>query len=174
MLAKKKKSLYIPGVTVLYKLGVKPNHLTVIGLILAVIALFQPLVPALILFATAFVIDVLDGNLARKHNLKTVFGGFLDSVIDKTVEILFIFYIANLYGVQQLGMLAIGLSIMISYVKHRARLELHSFFDRAERLIFLLLFIIFFNNQAVIAFSVYNIFCSLAIIQLIVKVARRL
>lgn len=174
MLAKKKKKLRIPGVKTLYKLGVKPNHLTITGLLIAVTAFFTPLSTGLILFSTAFFIDVLDGNLARNHKLTSKFGGVLDSTIDKIVEALFITYLGIQLGAQTQGMMAVGLSIMISYIKHRSGLSLTSFFDRGERLIFLLITTILLSNQATINFIIYNALCTLAIIQLMHKVRQRL
>ena len=171
MLAKRKKALRIPGVDLLARLGVKPNHLTLLGLIIGVTAVFQEFTTGIILFSVAFLLDLLDGNLARRHELTTHFGGVLDSVIDKLVEVLFIYYLAVKFSVQTMGMLSIGLSILISYVKHRADLKIHSFFDRAERLIYLLLVALFLSdlNQFILAFNVYNLLCLGAITQLMVK-----
>jgi len=169
MLAKKKKKLKMPLVKLLYKLGVKPNHITIIGLSLAIIALFTPLGIALTLFATSFLLDVIDGNLARRYKLTTKFGGLLDSVSDKIVELLFIYYLSTLYNVTNLSIIAAGLSIMISYTKHRAGIKAHTIFDRAERLIFLLISTILFNNNMNIVLYGFIALCTIAITQVMVK-----
>lgn len=160
-----KKRIVLP-VSFLHKLGIKPNHLTVAGLILAITALFLPLIPALILFTASFILDVFDGNLARRFKLITKFGGILDSVCDKIVEVLFIYYMASSFNIGNLAILSAGLSILISYVKHRSGLKINSFFDRAQRLIFLLLTPL----SPVLIFYLFNILCVFALIQLISKI----
>ncbi len=67
-----------------------PNKLTVIRIILTPVFLFLILsniehhfLWGLISFAVASVTDFLDGKIARKHNLITVFGQLADPVADK-------------------------------------------------------------------------------------------
>jgi len=174
MLAKKKKTLKIPLVKILYKLRVKPNHLTITSLILALISLTQNFWTSMTFFGLSFILDVLDGNLARRYKLTSKFGGFLDSITDKLVELLFIYYLSVNFNIASLGIIASGLSIMISYAKHRSRLELHTFFDRAERLIYLLIGMILFNDYAWLVMLNFIILCSLALTQLIIKVRSEL
>ncbi len=71
-----------------------PNKLTVLRLILVpffVAALFVPIphhmLIALLIFAAASFTDHLDGRIARKYNLITDFGKFLDPVADKVLVI---------------------------------------------------------------------------------------
>ena len=71
-----------------------PNKLTVLRLILVpffVAALFVPIphhmLIALLIFAAASFTDHLDGRIARKYNLVTDFGKFLDPVADKVLVI---------------------------------------------------------------------------------------
>jgi len=76
--------------TALAKLGMTPNMLTIIGVILnLVVAIIiatghARLGGALLLVASAF--DMLDGAVARATGLTSKFGGFLDSTLDRYSE----------------------------------------------------------------------------------------
>lgn len=72
-----------------------PNKLTVLRTILIPVFLFFTLVEfipyhftiALFVFAVASLTDALDGHIARKNNLVTDFGKFLDPLADKALVI---------------------------------------------------------------------------------------
>ena len=115
----------------LTRLGLTPNALTAIGLVLnvlvaAVIATGH-LVPGGILLLIASGFDMLDGAVARASGTVTRFGGFLDSTIDRYSEAVVLGgVLLHVLGTGDywLGALlvfaaTIG-SIMISYARARA------------------------------------------------------
>ena len=94
-----------------------PNKLTVLRMVLIPFVMFFYLanfipfgigkIAALIIFIIAALTDMLDGKIARKYNLVTNFGKFLDPIADKllTSAVLFMFIVGetpvlpNPYGV---------------------------------------------------------------------------
>jgi CDP-diacylglycerol--glycerol-3-phosphate 3-phosphatidyltransferase len=133
----------------LIRLGVSPNALTVMGLALTVLAsacyaISCPTRPAwsldasaaangYLLLAFGFLLlcsacDMLDGAVARIANRKTVFGGFLDSTLDRYGDLAIFAGIALYYTRQTPGnltyvllcMLAVGNAFLISYTRARA------------------------------------------------------
>ncbi len=187
MLAKNKKNfagLIKPVVTVMAKTGLRPNHLTVLGLALGIIAFLFTSIDywiTLALFALAFSLDAFDGALARTTGNVSKFGGFLDSVCDKIVEVLFIASIALRTGLFTIALFAVSLSILISYSKHRAQCLgakfIHSSFDRAERLIYsLVMMLVHQFNQLYTQylFIIYTVLCATAILQVFYRVKKQL
>lgn len=79
----------------LARLGVTPNTLTVIGLLLSIltaIVIAQGHLVAgglLVLFAGVF--DMFDGAMARVRNIATTFGAFFDSTLDRYSESIILF-----------------------------------------------------------------------------------
>lgn len=84
------RGLAVPIATVFGRLGLTPNHLTVIGFAIAVIAggaaALQAWLAAglLVLFGSVF--DLFDGALARATGTTSRFGAFLDSTLDRWGE----------------------------------------------------------------------------------------
>src|SRR6266700_170146 len=76
-------------------LGVTPNMLTVIGLLLSILTAiviaqgFLFVGGLLVLFAGIF--DMFDGALARAQNAATTFGAFFDSTLDRYSESIILF-----------------------------------------------------------------------------------
>jgi len=112
------------------RLGIRPNHITILGLFLftaaGVVTAMGHWYYALILVVAGAVMDGLDGVLAREAGRKTIFGAILDSSCDRFTEfaLLFgvlIFYLRMdtwFYGIV-LCFTGITGSILVSYVKAR-------------------------------------------------------
>ena len=74
----------------LRKTGMSPDHLTILGIVFAVIAAFAigtgALRGGLILVILAAVPDMLDGALAKASGTSSQRGAFFDSVVDRVTD----------------------------------------------------------------------------------------
>ncbi len=135
-----------------YKIGLTPNRLSLIGLILAfssAIVYTQWQVDRLyLLYATALLLlsgfcDVLDGLTARLHHKATFFGGFLDSLLDRYADAaVYVCVIISGLCDALWGLVALVGSLLVSYSRARAeaaglKLESIGIAERAERMIIL-------------------------------------
>lgn len=115
---------------VLFRLRLRPNHLTVIGLVVSFFAagafIAGHLRSAGTLLVLAGLCDLLDGSLARASGQVTAFGAFLDSVIDRYSDLVVLLGIVVLFArtpnargalVAMAGLVG---SVMVSYTKARA------------------------------------------------------
>jgi CDP-diacylglycerol--glycerol-3-phosphate 3-phosphatidyltransferase len=101
----------------------------------------------LVLLGGAF--DLVDGVVARRQQRVTTFGGFLDSSLDRVVDMalllgLVLYYAqAGATALAWLAGLALVATVMVSYTKARAESVLPDFkgglLERAERIVILVL-----------------------------------
>lgn len=136
----------------LHDKGVTPNQISAIGIGLALLASFfyfiWKLHPAfLILAPTLFLLsgffDAVDGTVARLYGKETIFGGFLDSMLDRYSDacILVSIIASGLCDVMWGSMAIVG-SLIVSYTRARAeasgvRIETVGIMERAERVLLL-------------------------------------
>jgi len=88
--AKSARGALVPVVRALGATGLSPNAITVLGMIISVagaivLVAFGPL-PGFIVLAIGAVADSLDGQLARATGRVSIFGGFLDSTLDRVSD----------------------------------------------------------------------------------------
>jgi CDP-diacylglycerol--glycerol-3-phosphate 3-phosphatidyltransferase len=134
--------------------GVKPDHISVLGLLISLVAgfsfAFYPAVGGLLTLLTGL-LDTLDGSLARSTGQSRKFGAFLDSVLDRYTEL--VIYIGVWFYFYRQGstspafyltfLLILFGSLMVSYT--RARAEglgercMGGAFQRGERIILIAL-----------------------------------
>lgn len=138
-------------------LGLTPNMLTVIGVVLnaavaLIIAMDHPrLGGAFLLVASAF--DMLDGAVARASGKTTTFGGFLDSTLDRYSEAIvfggLLVYLLDTSDAKLGAVLVFASTVgalLISYARARAEAAGYKasvgLLARPERVILLAIFMI--------------------------------
>jgi len=141
-----------PVARALLRSNVRPNHLTVVGLgvsILAACALASGrLRVCALLLALAGLFDFFDGSLARLANRVSAFGAFLDSVVDRYSDLVVLLGAVLYYERQAdssgvlLTLITLVGTVMVSYTKARAQsvglpCEI-GLMERPERLIVLI------------------------------------
>ena len=170
----------------LHGAGIKPNHLTLIGLGIGFLAGMAYALDffffGAMLLISSGICDVIDGALARKNGDETQFGGFLDSVSDRYADFfifsgILIYYMNNLRFGTVILVLAVMLgSLLTSYTK--ARMECFpakcdvGLIERAERLI--LVFIGSFFHLMIPALWILAIFGNITALQRIFLAKERL
>ena len=149
----------------LHDVGFSPNQLSGIGILFAFLAgcfylvwqynsLF--LIAASVFFLLSGFFDALDGVVARIYGETTVFGGFLDSLLDRYADsFVIISIIASGLCDPFWGSAALAGSLLVSYARARAeaagaKMEAVGLAERAERIIILTsaTLISFFYNEA--------------------------
>ena len=141
-----------PVARALLRARVRPNHLTMVGLGVSLVAAgalaHGRLRIGAVLLALAGLFDFFDGSLARLANSVSAFGAFLDSVVDRYSDLVVLLGVVLYYhraadttGVF-LTIVALVGTIMTSYTKARAQsiglaCEI-GLIERPERLIVLI------------------------------------
>ena len=129
-LRKVSRGIIQPLATLLARLGISANAVTILGCLMnvgvAVVLATGRLRLGGVLLIAAAGIDGLDGSLARLNGRSTRFGAFLDSVLDRISESVIFLGLAWWYlgqpGItaELLAYVAIAGSLLVSYVRARA------------------------------------------------------
>jgi len=137
---------------VAHTLGLTPNRVSVLGFALSLLSAAvyglgsrEPLMllSAVVLFLLSGFCDTLDGILARHYEQASVFGGFLDSVLDRYADAAV--YAGVIIGglcEPVWGLAALIGSMLVSYSRAKAevaaiKMESVGFAERAERILIL-------------------------------------
>jgi len=141
----------------LRRTGLSPDHLTVLGIVVAVAAAFAigqgALRGGLVLVIAAALPDMLDGALAKASNSASQRGAFFDSVIDRVTDSVLFGGVAWYFASEKsphlalLPMAIMGVSSLISYERAKAEsLGLYAkggLMERAERIVVLCIGLLF-------------------------------
>jgi len=136
----------------LFKRPIDPNLLTVIGTVICIgsaVAFAFDLRLGAIILCLGSLFDLVDGVVARHHGTESKFGAFLDSTLDRLVDMAVLLGVLMFYaraGEPLLVLLAgwvLVASVMVSYSKARAERFVDRFeggiMERAERMGFVAL-----------------------------------
>jgi len=137
-----------------YQIGLTPNLASALGILTALISAFlywsskfypSNLIAAFLFLLISGFFDALDGVIARLYGRVTVFGGFLDSMLDRYADALVLTgIILGGFGDPFWGFLALIGSLLVSYSRARAeaagiKMETIGLAERAERIIILVI-----------------------------------
>lgn len=151
-------------VWVVTSMGVSPNTLTFIGLVINVIAAYLlangRFFEGGLVVIGAGIFDMIDGRVARAMNSETKFGAFFDSVIDRFSDIvLFIGLIVHYARTSQITYVLVTCivlmgAVMTSYARARAESLIPTckigFTERPERIVLLIIGALFNRMAAVL------------------------
>ena len=151
-LKKKVQQMLSSEAKVAHKIGLTPNMVSALGFILAILSALayattkgqplQLLLATILLLASGFC-DALDGVIARTYHQISIFGGFMDSLLDRYVDAAVYagIIISGLCDVFW-GLAALAGSLLVSYSRAKAEaagitMETIGLAERAERMIIL-------------------------------------
>ena len=175
------KFFEIPIIKILNYFKIKPNHISILGLVLAFISAYfisnSNFILSPIFLLLSGVCDLLDGSLARYTKSVTKFGGILDSVLDRFGEaaifigilIYFSAYESSIPNI--LVLLALVSSTVVTYLRSKAetlniKCEI-GIMTRTERLLVLFFslilcnfvdFILLISIIAIFVLSLFTVF----------------
>jgi CDP-diacylglycerol--glycerol-3-phosphate 3-phosphatidyltransferase len=122
------RKLSRPTAIILNKLNLEPNQVTILSFILGAISGFifyyKMFIFGLIVLFISEILDCADGDLARLKKKVSKKGEFMDSFLDRVVEV-FVFYgliLTNSSQLMLVGTLALVCSILVSYIRSKAEL----------------------------------------------------
>ena len=135
-----------PLTSLMSRAGIRPNQVTVLALVSgfssAFFLIYGSVYAGVLFLALSAIFDALDGALARNEGMKTDFGGFLDSVLDRYVDIAVILAAGIYSGHVTLASIAMAGALLVSYTRARAEQIVErcdvGIAERGERTIILL------------------------------------
>ena len=165
--------------------GLSPNFWTVVGLVIALASAavygmgmeFGLIIGGILLLVSGF-FDMVDGQVARVTGKTSKKGEYLDSMFDKISEVaIFLGILVGGYAEPYLVLLAITLSLLVSYARAKSdliniKLQGIGIGERAERLLVIAVICIFgFMDYAVV---IVVIIAGITLIQRMIYTAKNI
>ena len=117
-----------PLASLVARLGVSPNAITLLALLLCAVACAaflrtRAVLPFCVAITAIGCLDGLDGAVARSAGRTTKFGAYLDAVSDRYFEAMVAITVAVVTGYWVLSMIVLAGAMAVSYAKARAAME---------------------------------------------------
>ena len=174
-----------PVAVFLLKIGLTPNAITLLGMVLSaaagVFAGFGKFTLAGVILLVGAPLDAVDGAMARQRGKPSRFGGFFDSVIDRYSELfvlggLLYYYVGQGNALASLLIfIAAAGSVMVSYTRARAEGQRFTakvgILSRMERMTALILFLLI--GRPLIAMWIIAILANVTAVQRILNVYKQ-
>ena len=140
-----------PCASLIARSGISPSAITLATPVLTAGACFwlirtQRVAPFCAAMGAVGLLDALDGAVARAGGRVTKFGAYLDAMCDRYVEIMVVLTVAYVTGYWVLSGVVLAGSLLVSYAKARAAMEVSvsnqewpDLMERAERGVFFLI-----------------------------------
>ncbi|WP_338600647.1 archaetidylinositol phosphate synthase [Sulfolobus tengchongensis] len=174
---KQVKRIIEPLAETLAGANIRANYITVLGLIFAIIYFLEimsyNIILGIIFLIISALMDAIDGEVARVSNTVSPFGSFLDSTLDRVEDILYISAFIFLGFSSYLVAIAVGLSLVISYIRAKAeslglKMEGRGIIERGERIIFvLIILLVYVIVNKIVSVYIFYIFLMLTAITVI-------
>lgn len=109
-------------------IAITPTQMTIVSFILGILSAISFAMSNLLIGAALYyisdVLDGVDGILARRRGMSTSYGAYLDSCLDRYVDVAIIsgicVYLSHIGYIWLIGIFAIIGTVMVSYTTHRA------------------------------------------------------
>lgn len=119
---------HVASIVLKLPIAITPNQLTIVSFILGILSAIgfatSNLLVGAILYYISDVIDGVDGIIARRRKMSTPYGAYLDSCLDRYVDVAIIsgicVYLSRIEYIWLIGIFAIIGTFMLSYTTHRA------------------------------------------------------
>lgn len=187
---RKKISSYVDKLAYsISRLGVSPNAITILGLVisflcplLAAYKISSPFLVAIGITISSFM-DMLDGAIARVSKKITKFGSILDSFSDRIEESMYILSLMFLGLNEVMSILFLTFSFLISYLralgeKHGIVVEGVGLVERGERVIIIIITVLIIGMDylelAHIVIMMLILLCGITIIQRVMHIYKNI
>lgn len=137
------------------RLGFSANQVTILGLLISIIYFIflyfsKATILCFVLILLSALMDAVDGEVARIKGTSGSLGSFIDSVVDRVEDVIYILPLGVLGATWEMVSALIGSSLIISYIRAKAeslglKMEGRGLIERGERIIIIAISLLIYS-----------------------------